>query len=103
MCAYLRDTTLAAEILRSLWNDGKRDVDAVTPVESDTPPGPRTTGGRDAATVFAAQSGRVVFGIAIQSLLAWMLLPEGRGSFALCAAFAGFLSVLFTPGAREGA
>ena len=75
----------------------------MTPVESDTPPGPRTTGGRDAATVFAAQSGRVVFGIAIQSLLAWMLLPEGRGSFALCAAFAGFLSVLFTPGAREGA
>ena len=53
--------------------------------------------------MFAAQSGRVVFGIAIQSLLAWMLLPEGRGSFALCTAFAGFLSVLFTPGAREGA
>ena len=34
----------------------------------------------------------------IQSLLAYTLLPEGRGSFALCVVFAGVLGVLFTPG-----
>ena len=75
----------------------------MTSGKPDGPPGPRTSGGRDAAIVFAAQTGRVVFGVAIQSLLARALLPEGRGSFALCVVFAGFLSVLFTPGAREGA
>ena len=75
----------------------------MTPQEPDRPPGPRTTGGRDTAIVFATQAGRVVFGLAIQSLLAYTLLPEGRGSFALCVVFASVLGVLFTPGAREGA
>ena len=75
----------------------------MTPQEPDRPPGPRTTGGRDTAIVFATQAGRVIFGLAIQSLLAWTLLPEGRGSFALCVVFASVLGVLFTPGAREGA
>ncbi len=53
--------------------------------------------------MFATRVGKVVVGLAIQSLLAYMLLPAGRGSFALCVVFASFLSVLFTPGAREGA
>ncbi len=53
--------------------------------------------------MFATQAGKVVFGLAIQSLLAYTLLPEGRGSFAVCVVFATFLGVLFTPGAREGA
>ena len=73
------------------------------PEEPDSPLGPRTTGGQDAALVFATGVGTVIFGLAIQSLLAYTLLPEGRGSFALCVAFAGVLGVLFTPGAREGA
>ena len=75
----------------------------MTPEEPDRPLGPRTTGGQDAAIVFATQAGNVIFGLAIQSLLAYTLLPEGRGSFALCVVFASVLGVLFTPGAREGA
>ena len=75
----------------------------MTPEESDRPPGPRTTGAQDAAIVFATGVGTVVFGIAIQSLLAYTLLPDGRGSFALCMVFASVLGALFTPGAREGA
>ena len=65
--------------------------------------GPRTTGGRDAAIVFATQVGVVAFGLAIQSLLAYTLLPEGRGSFAVCVVFAAVLSALFSPGAQQGA
>ena len=75
----------------------------MTPEESNKPLGPRTTGGQDAAIVFATGVGTVLFGLAIQSLLAYTLLPEGRGSFALCVVFASVLGVLFTPGAREGA
>ena len=75
----------------------------MTPKEPDRPLGPRTTGGQDAAIVFATQAGNVIFGLGIQSLLAYTLLPEGRGSFALCVVFASVLGVLFTPGAREGA
>ena len=75
----------------------------MTRKEPNKPLDPRTTGGQDAAIVFATGVGTVIFGIAIQSLLAYTLLPEGRGSFALYVAFAGVLGVLFTPGAREGA
>ncbi len=75
----------------------------MTPEESNRPLGPRTTGGQDAAIVFATGVCTVIFGLAIQSLLAYTLLPEGRGSFALCVVFASVLGVLFTPGAREGA
>ncbi len=73
------------------------------PEEPNKPQGPRTTGGQDAAIVFATGGSTIIFGLAIQSLLAYTLLPEGRGSFALCVVFAGVLSILFTPGAREGA
>ena len=76
---------------------------AMTPEKPDRPGGPATTGGQDAAIVFATQVGTVIFGLAIQSLLAYTLLPEGRGSFALCVVFAGVLSALFTPGAQQGA
>ena len=75
----------------------------MTPEESDRPPGPHTTGVEDAAIVLATRVGTVIFGLAIQSLLAYTLGLEGRGSFAICVVFAGVLSALFTPGAREGA
>ena len=74
----------------------------MTPEEPNEPLGPRTTGGRDAATVFATQVGVVVVGLAIQSLLAYTLLPEGRGSFAVCVVFASVLGALFSPGAAQG-
>ena len=75
----------------------------MTPEEPDRPLGPRTTGGQDAAILSATRVGTVIFGLAIQSLLAYTLLSEGRGSFTLCVVFASVLGVLFTPGAREGA
>ena len=75
----------------------------MTRQEPNEPLGPRTTGGRDAAIVFATQVGAVVFGLAIQSLLAYTLLPEGRGSFAVCVVFAAVLGVVFSPGAQQGA
>ena len=71
--------------------------------EPNQPHGPHTTSGRDAAIVFATQVVVVAFGLAIQSLLAYTLLPEGRGSFAVCVVFAGVLSALFSPGAQQGA
>lgn len=42
-----------------------------------------TNGGRDAATVFATPAGAIAFGLLIQSLLAHVLLPEGRGVYAV--------------------
>ena len=70
---------------------GVRAVEAMTPQEPDRPLGPRTTGGQDAAVVFATGVGKVI-------------LPKGRGSFALCVAFAGVCcrtreSDRFEPGA----
>ena len=52
----------------------------MTPEEPDRPLGPRTTGGQDAAIVFATGVGTVIFGLAIQSLLAYTLLPRIAGS-----------------------
>lgn len=40
--------------------------------------------------------------VAIQSLLARVLAPEGRGAFAVCAMFGTMLGVLLTPGADRG-
>ena len=74
----------------------------MTATGQDRPQGPRATGLQDTATVFATWSGKVIFGLAIQSLLAYVLLPEGRGSFAVCVVFAAALSTLFTPGSRQG-
>ncbi len=73
------------------------------PGERNTPPGPDATGGQDAAVVFATRVGKVIFALATQAVLAHALLPQGRGSYALCVAFATALAALFTPGAQAGA
>ena len=39
----------------------------------------------------------------IQGLLAHLLLPEGRGAYAVAIAFGSLLGVLLTPGAQQGA
>ena len=62
-----------------------------------------TTGGQDVATVFATQAGVIAFGLLIQSLLAHVLLPEGRGIYAVSIALSGVLAVLCTPGSNTGA
>ncbi len=74
----------------------------MTPSKGDTPPRPNTSGGLDTAAVFVSQTGHLIFGLATQSILAYTLLPEGRGAFALCVVFATALGVLFTPGAQQG-
>ena len=61
------------------------------------------TSGQDIAILFAIpRIGLVVPGLLVQGLLAW-LLPEGRGSYAVCLVFGTLLGMLFTPGAQSGA
>ena len=74
-----------------------------TPSAKDALRGPDTTGGQEAAMLFAARIGLYAPGVLIQGLLAWLLLPEGRGSYAVCLVFGNLLSLLFTPGAQSGA
>ena len=64
---------------------------------------PTATGAEDVAVTLATRLGLFVAGIAIQSLLAYTLLPTGRGAFAVCMLFAGILGVVLTPGADAGA
>ena len=60
------------------------------------------TGGQELVVVLATRAGLVIFGLAIQSLLAYALLPEGRGAYAVCVMFGSLLAVLFIPGAERG-
>ena len=60
------------------------------------------TGGQDVAILFATRVGLVVLGLLIQGMLAYTLLPEGRGSYAVCVVFGTLLGLLFTPGAQQG-
>ncbi len=53
--------------------------------------------------VLATRAGLVISSIAIQSLLAYGLLPEGRGAYAVCVIFGSLLAVLFIPGAEHAA
>ena len=39
----------------------------------------------------------------MQSLLAYALLPAGRGAYAVCIMFSALLGILFTPGSNTGA
>ena len=63
----------------------------------------KTTGAEDVAVNTATRVATLLSGVAIQSLLAYALLPVGRGEFAVCMLFSGLLGVLLTPGADAGA
>ena len=65
--------------------------------------GPTTSAVRDVAVSFATRVGMLGAGVLIQSLLAYALLPSGRGSFAVCILFSSLLGVLMTPGADAAA
>lgn len=67
------------------------------------PAKPSPTGGQDAALVFATQAWVTVAGLICQSMLAYLLLPEGRGAYAVCVAFAHILGIFLTFGADQGA
>ena len=60
---------------------------------------PHTTAGREAILVLATQAGLVVVGLAVESLITYALLPEGRGAYAVCTMFGVLFGILFTPGA----
>ena len=62
----------------------------------------RNTGIEDVALSVATRLGSLLSGLAIQSLLAYALLPTGRGEFAICIMFAAFAGVLLTPGVDAG-
>jgi O-antigen/teichoic acid export membrane protein len=57
-----------------------------------------SSGQRDALAILAAQVWLLLASLATQAVLAWLLLPEGRGLYALFAAIATILPVVFTFG-----
>ena len=59
---------------------------------------PSRDGTRDTAIAFGSKILLLLFGIGVQSGLAWWLGPEGRGSYAVCLMFAVLLSAAFTLG-----
>ena len=65
----------------------------------------RAAGGgvRDAAVAFASRAGVDAAGVASQILLAWALLPEGRGAYAVCVTFASALALAAALSADRGA
>ncbi len=73
------------------------------PVTAPSPRRPNATGGREVVIIFATQTGRCASGLLLQSLLAYLLLPEGRGAYAVCISFASLLGVGVTFGADRGA
>ena len=64
---------------------------------------PAATGAQDVSVVFATLGGMAGLTLLIQGLLAHLLLPEGRGAYAVAIAFGTLLGVLLTPGAQQGA
>lgn len=62
----------------------------------------RTSGAQEVAMLFSARASVLSFGLLIQSLLAYFLLPEGRGSYAICVTFAVLAGVIVTPGIDKG-
>lgn len=64
---------------------------------------PQAPGGQEFALALAGRGGALAFGLLAQSLLAYLLLPEGRGVYALCVTSAMLLGALFTLSAGRGA
>ncbi len=56
------------------------------------------SGKTETLIIFGTKIWILLANIGTQSLLAWMLGPEGRGSFAVCLLFGTFMGVLFTFG-----
>ena len=59
-------------------------------------------GAQEVAISLGTRAAIVASGVGMQSLLAYSLLPAGRGAFAVCTLFASMLGVIFTPGVIEG-
>ena len=63
---------------------------------------PQAAGQREAALVVVGQVVLLLGGVAAQSLLAYTLLPDGRGAYAVCLLFGTFLGLASTLGAERG-
>ncbi len=72
------------------------------PATADAPAVPATTGGQDVLVVFATSVGMAGLNLLVQAMLAYTLLPEGRGAYAVCMVFGALLALVFTPGAAQG-
>ncbi len=70
---------------------------------STTPRNATMAGGQEVAVTFTSRAGVYAVSILTQSLLAYLLLPEGRGAYAVCVTFAFLLSVVFTFSIDRGA
>ena len=56
------------------------------------------TGAKDTAVSFGSRVAVLLVGLAIQSTLAWLLGPDGRGAYAVCLLFATLLGTCFAFG-----
>ena len=54
------------------------------------------------SVMFVTLSGMAGLTLLVQGLLAYMLLPEGRGAYAVCIVFGTLLGLILTPGAAHG-
>ena len=72
-------------------------------MSNEATPSSPATGAEDVAVSMAKRVGQFASSLAMQSLLAYALLPAGRGAYAVCILFAAWLGILFTPGADAGA
>jgi len=57
-----------------------------------------STGARDTAVSFGSRVAVLLISLAIQSTLAWLLGPDGRGAYAVCLLFATLLGTCFAFG-----
>ena len=73
-------------------------VDQAAKIEYDL----NTSGGQEVAIIFTAQVFVYTTGILSQSLLAYILQPEGRGAYAICITFAHLLGMVFSFSADKG-
>lgn len=64
---------------------------------------PNTSGVEDSAIVFVTQILFIFMSLGTQSMLAWMLAPEGRGAYAVCIVFGTIFGVIFTFGTDRAA
>ena len=67
------------------------------------PASPAAKAGREVVTQFGARLGVHAAGLLTQSLLAYLLLPAGRGAYAVCVTFAYLVSVGLSLSAEMGA
>ena len=65
--------------------------------------GPRTTGRQEVMVLLATRAVILALAVVTQSLLAYTLLTEGRGAYAICVLFGSMSAVIAAPGSDRGA